>query len=82
MRFRYIERDAWPELAWLAVLRPGDSVIEVHRGRRVVVTDDWFGEIAWAGPYEEARFEATEIVAGSGGLLEGRAHILSRLVRR
>jgi hypothetical protein len=69
MRFRYVGRDSWPELAWLARLRPGDPVIEVHRGRRVEVTDEWFGEIAWAGRYEEGRFDATDVVAGSGGLL-------------
>jgi hypothetical protein len=33
MRFAYVERDNWPELAWLAKLRSGDPVIEVHRGR-------------------------------------------------
>ena len=71
MRFRFIERYTWPELAWLAQLRPGDPVIEVHRGRRVEVTDEWFGEIAWAGRYEQGSFDATEIVAGSGGLLRG-----------
>jgi len=69
VRFRFIEMDSWPELAWLAQLRPGDPVIEVHRGRRVEVADDWFGEIVWDGPYEQGRFDATEIVAGSGGLL-------------
>jgi hypothetical protein len=69
MRFRYVGRDSWPELAWLAQLRPGDPVIEVHRGCRVEVTDEWFGEIAWDGRYEEGRFDATDVVAGSGGLL-------------
>lgn len=73
MRFRYVERISWPELAWLAKLRPGDPVIEVHRGRRVEITDEWYGEIAWAGRYEEGRFDATEVVAGSGGLLRGDA---------
>jgi len=43
MRFRYVERDNWPELAWLAQMRPGDPVIEVQLGRRVEVTDDWYG---------------------------------------
>jgi len=55
MRFRFIERDSWPELTWLAQLRPGDPVIEVHRGRRVEVMDEWFGEIAWDGRYEEGK---------------------------
>jgi hypothetical protein len=73
MRFRYVERISWPELAWLAKLRPGDPVIEVHRGRRVEITDEWYGEIVWAGRYEEGKFDATEIVAGSGGLLRGDA---------
>src|SRR5215204_2034312 len=69
MRFRVMDRETWPELAWLAELRAGDPVIEVHRGRRVEVTDEWFGEIAWDGRYEEGRFDATDMVAGSGGVL-------------
>jgi hypothetical protein len=71
MRFAYVERDNWPELAWLAKLRPGNPVIEVHRGRRVEVTEDWYGDIAWGGRYAEGGFDATDIVAGSGGLLRG-----------
>ena len=71
MRFRFIERETWPELAWLAQLRPGDPVIEVHRGRRVEIADEWFREIAWAGRYEQGSFDATDVVAGSGGLLRG-----------
>ena len=58
---------SWPGLAWLAEC--GDAEVVIRHGSRVEVTDEWFCEAAWAGPYGEGGFDQTDIVAGSGGRL-------------
>lgn len=67
LRFEFVERENWPPLAWLAHAKQGDDLFIVQHGSRVEVTQRWFCEAVWAGPYGEGGFDQTDIVAGSGG---------------
>ncbi|MEM9587760.1 MAG: hypothetical protein AAGA03_10815 [Planctomycetota bacterium] len=57
----------WPPLAWVAHGKRFGDVIEVSHGLRVETHEDWFGEIVWDGPFQDARFDETDLVLGSGG---------------
>ena len=72
MRTAFLRIEEWPPLAWLAVCRKTDSEVTVVHGPQVETTDEWFCEAVWAGDYEEGGFDATDIVAGSGGRLRDR----------
>ena len=45
--------------------------MQVLHGKRVETRRQWFGEIAWAGEFEQAAFHGTDIVCGSGGRTRG-----------
>ena len=64
---RYTLLSTWPPLAWFARCPEGESFIDVYHGSRVEVTDEFFGELIWAGDYDAGGFDQTDIVAGSGG---------------
>src|SRR5439155_9750268 len=68
MRLRYTALPAWPPLAWLARLTPGDTV-EVFHGSDVAIEQEWFGEAVWDGPYPLGDMDHTDVVFGSGGRL-------------
>ncbi len=72
IRTAFLRIEEWPPLAWLAVCRKTDSEVTVVHGPQVETTDEWFCEAVWAGDYEEGGFDATDIVAGSGGRLRDR----------
>ena len=57
---------AWPKLAWVAKLRPGADKITVYHGPCVETSRDWCVEAVWAGKYEQADFDQTDLVFGSG----------------
>jgi hypothetical protein len=61
----------WPKLAWLAVAPAGADSIEVLHGPRVEVGDGWCAEAVWAGPFEAADFDRTDLVFGSGVRVRG-----------
>jgi hypothetical protein len=69
MNFKYICIEDWPPLAWLATCDPDTATVEVIHGRQVETYPDWFAEAAWDGDYEQADFDRTDLVYGTGGRL-------------
>lgn len=66
IRFSFRLAPDWPALAWIARLTPGSREVLVFHGPRVETRDDWFGEIVWAGKFDQADFDQTDVVFGSG----------------
>lgn len=66
-RFQYMVVPAWPALAWLSRCQSGSDVVEVFHGLGVETTEEWFGEVIWAGEFTQGGFDQTDIIAGSGG---------------
>jgi hypothetical protein len=71
MRFEFLLVSDWPSLAWLSRCQRGSSTIVVAHGPGVESRDGWFGEVAWAGDYGSGAFDETDVVAGSGGRING-----------
>jgi hypothetical protein len=69
MNLTYTCIEDWPPLAWLATCDPDTASVEVLHGRRVETQPDWFAEAAWDGEYEQADFDHTDLVYGTGGRL-------------
>ncbi len=61
----------WPPLAWLARSAAGSDDVRLLHGTGVEIGDDWFAEAVWDGPFEEANFDRTDLVYGSGGRRRG-----------
>jgi hypothetical protein len=70
MNLSYLPVDEWPPLAWLAVC-DGSGSVSVAHGNRVETHPHWFAEAVWAGAYEQADFDDTDLVFGTGGRLRG-----------
>jgi hypothetical protein len=73
LRLEYEAQAHWPPLAWLA--RCDGDLVHIQHGSDVEVRADWFGEIAWDGPFKDAGFDLTDIVTGSGARLRGKEMI-------
>jgi len=71
MRFDYVIDPDLPVLAWCAVFRQGSEHVQVFVGSRVEVTEDWFVEGAWDGPFAEGGFDYCHALMGSGGKISG-----------
>lgn len=71
MNLRYVCIGKWPPNAWLAFCPVDGDMIVVHHGRRVENAGEWFCEAVWDGPFEDADFDTTDIVFGSGGRVRG-----------
>jgi len=71
LRLRYTRVAHWPPLAWLARCTVSAPEIEVLHGDLVEVTPDWFCEATWAGDYEAADFDKSDVVVGSGARVRG-----------
>ena len=67
MRFEYVIDPDLPVLAWCAVIRKNSDVVQVYAGPRVEVTENWFVEGAWDGPFQEGGFDQSYALMGSGG---------------
>lgn len=67
MQLRYTLVDVWPPLAWLACCQGGGGPVDVFHGGGVEVSDDWFCEAVWDGPFARGDFDRTDLVFGSGG---------------
>lgn len=65
-RFTFEALDAWPPLAWIAVCSAGDEPVVVRHGKGVETHDEWFAEAVWDDSFEEANFDRTDLVFGSG----------------
>ncbi len=57
---------AWPKLAWVARFTDSAETIEVLHGPMVETGNGWCVEAVWAGPFEAADFDRTELVFGTG----------------
>lgn len=57
----------WPPLAWIALCTEKNKTITVLHGSRVETYDNWFCEAVWDGSFEDANFDHTDIISGSGG---------------
>ncbi|MEN1681386.1 MAG: hypothetical protein AAGJ46_17525 [Planctomycetota bacterium] len=87
MHFDYQLRSSWPPGAWLASGSEDDAQkATVEFGYGVEVFQNWFGEIVWDGEFDQAGFDATDVVFGSGGkqaggsvLFVGASHTMDRL---
>jgi hypothetical protein len=64
---RFTEVLGWPPLTWVAQCT-GAEVVVAH-GSRVEIRPTWFAEAVWPGPFEDGRFDQTDLVWGSGGRL-------------
>lgn len=71
MKFQFTPVREWPSLAWLACCRRNDETVSVFHGIRVEAADEWFGEVVWAGPYDNGELDKTDLVSGSGGRIRG-----------
>ena len=71
MKFQFTPVREWPSLAWLACCRRNDETVSVFHGIRVEAADEWFGEVVWAGPYDDGELDKTDLVSGSGGRIRG-----------
>jgi hypothetical protein len=69
MSFVYTCMEDWPPLAWLATCDPYTPAVEVLHGAQVETHTDWFAEAAWDSEYEQADFDRTDMVFGTGGRL-------------
>ncbi len=65
IQLRFTHVLGWPSLAWVA--RCSDTDVVLAHGSRVETAQDWFAEAVWSGPFEEGRFDQTDLVFGSGG---------------
>src|SRR5687768_8323736 len=54
--------------------------VVVTHGQRVETRPEWFGEIVWAGDLDEAAFDHTDLVFGSGARVRGTGGGASELV--
>jgi hypothetical protein len=76
MRILFVPVAEWPRLAWLA--RCERDRVVVYHGAQVETADEWFAEAAWAGDFTAGDFDATDVVAGSGGRVrDGRVVFVS-----
>ncbi len=65
--FDYKVMPDWPVLSWLAICRPGTNCVLVLHGAEVETRPGWFCEAVWDGDFEEANFDRSDLVFGSGG---------------
>lgn len=63
--------DEWPALAWVAHHRRDEARIRLLAGPGVEHGPGWWCEAVWAGPFEDADFDRTHAVFGSGGRVRG-----------
>ena len=70
-KFEYTANDRLPALAWLARVRGADGACSVVHGPLVEVADTCFCEGAWAGDFRTGDLARTEIVFGTGAVVEG-----------
>jgi hypothetical protein len=61
----------WPKLTWVATCPDGADAVKVFHGPMVETGPDWCVEAVWAGPFEAADFDRTDLVFGSGIRLRG-----------
>lgn len=71
MLLSYQQHSLWPPLAWVARIAKGGASVMVHHGERVELSEDWFCEATWDGPFKAGGFDKTEVVAGTGARVRG-----------
>jgi hypothetical protein len=85
--YRFHQRPHWPPLAWVAHGRLREPTIDVEHGVSLERSEGWFGELVWDGDFEEAGFDQSDLVYGSGARRRDRgvtfvasSHTMDRLV--
>jgi hypothetical protein len=68
---RYRPEPGLPPLAWLASVSHTDGAVVVSHGRFVETRPEFFFEGAWAGDFARGRPDETEVVFGSGAIVDG-----------
>jgi hypothetical protein len=63
--------DRLPALAWLAVVHHTPGEVRLFHGPQVEVTDSFFIEGAWSGPFDDGEIATARTVFGSAGVLRG-----------
>jgi len=63
--------DRLSALAWLAVVHPKPGEVRLFHGPQVEVTDSFFIEGAWSGPFDDGEIATARTVFGSAGVLKG-----------
>ena len=66
MRVRYVKMVEWPRLAWLAACTTSSQVVDCYVGPGVEISEDFFCEGVWTGPFERGDFDRTDMFFGSG----------------
>jgi hypothetical protein len=69
MRFKCIESEALPKLAWCSLLNAGNDEVTVYHGSMVEVSSDFMVAGAWSGSYDHEGFATACTVSGTGGYL-------------
>jgi len=62
----------WPKLAWHAVFLPHEDTVVVTHGPWVETFPGGFFEGIWDGPFNDAAFDSSPNVFGSGAVIRGR----------
>ena len=70
MQVVYNTNSALPQLAWLARLNLATGQLQVEHGAHVETHDRFFIEGVWAGKFDEGRLLDTEVVFGSGAVVD------------
>ena len=71
MRFSFHRIKTLPKLAWCAVLRRSDRIIQVFHGPWVETQDGFFIEGAWDGRFKDGLFDDSYLLMGSGAKIMG-----------
>jgi hypothetical protein len=56
----------WPKLAWVASMEPLSLNVHLYHGPFVETNDTWACEAVWVGDFQDADFDTTDLVFGTG----------------
>ncbi len=75
MRFEFCKNEHLPKLAWLAHSSYSSELMHIVHGPNVEVRDHFFVEGSWDGDFESGRFDNTDNMIGTGGIIRDDAVI-------
>lgn len=70
MKFKYIQIDSLPRLAWCARVCKGNDTVIVYHGSQVEQMPDFFIEGAWNGKFTSDGFATATILCGTGAMID------------
>lgn len=66
-RFLYSHMvSGWPKLAWVASFKASGPDVDIYHGTHVETGDSWACEAVWDAEFDEAGFDLTDLVFGTG----------------